>query len=138
MELTCIFCRIAADAAPAYRLYEDGLAVAFLDIDPMRRGHTLVVPRRHVSDVLADGGAEAWAEIAPAVQATSRLFTHRLGAAGITLFQSNGAAAGQEVFHLHVHLLPRFEGEPPLGTLKGDDHERLRLADTHRKLRPQA
>jgi histidine triad (HIT) family protein len=134
MEQMCVFCRIAAHAAHAYRLYEDELAVAILDTNPVRRGHALVVPRRHVSDVLADGGAEAWAEVASAVHVTSRLLVDRLGGAGITLFQSNGAAAGQVVFHLHVHLLPRFEGEPQLRTLDRDERERLRLADTYRSL----
>jgi histidine triad (HIT) family protein len=137
MEPTCIFCRIASRTASAYRLYEDQLAVAFLDTNPVRRGHTLVVPRRHVAGVLDDDGAQAWAEVASAVHLTSRLLVDRLGGAGITLFQSNGAAAGQVVFHLHLHLLPRLEGEPPLRTVDRDESERLRLADTYRRLLTQ-
>jgi histidine triad (HIT) family protein len=134
MQPSCVFCRITAGAAPAYLLYEDYDAIAFLDVNPVRRGHTLVIPRRHVSDVLTDGGAEAWAEIGRAIQVTSRLLVQRLGGAGITLFQSNGAAAGQVVFHLHVHLLPRYVGEPPLRSLDRDARERERLAATYEML----
>jgi histidine triad (HIT) family protein len=131
---SCVLCRIVAGSEHAYRLYEDDRAVAFLDANPVRQGHTLVVPRRHVPDVLTEGAVEAWTELARAIHTTSRRLVDRLGGAGITLFQSNGAAAGQEVFHLHVHLLPRFTGEPPLRALHSGERERLRLAETYRIL----
>jgi histidine triad (HIT) family protein len=134
MKRSCVFCRITTGTAHAFRLYEDQTAVAFLDHHPVREGHTLVAPRRHVCDVLAAGGALAWAEIAHVVQVTSRQLVDRLGGAGITLFQSNGAAAGQVIFHLHVHLLPRYEGEPQLTSLNRDHHAQAQLAETHRKL----
>lgn len=104
--MTCIFCAIAAGDAPARIIRADEHAVAFLDINPLTTGHTLVIPRRHVADLLdADG---AWAEIGPMVEATSALLVDRLAADGLNAFQATRASAGQTVFHLHVHLLPRW------------------------------
>jgi histidine triad (HIT) family protein len=107
--MTCIFCAIAAGDAPARIVHADEHAVAFLDITPLTTGHTLVIPRRHVTDLLdADG---AWGEIGSAVEATGALLVERLGADGINAFQATRPAAGQTVFHLHVHLLPRWSGD---------------------------
>ncbi|MFT3861373.1 HIT family protein [Micropruina sp.] len=113
--MDCLFCAIVAGDLPARRVYADDSAIAFLDINPWKRGHTLVIPRRHVPDVLADN--EALTEIAPAIGATARLLTKRLGADGVNLLSNAGAVAGQEVFHLHVHLVPRYADDPGLGGL---------------------
>lgn len=104
--MSCLFCRIVSGELPSRQVYADAHAVAFLDINPWHVGHTLVVPRRHVDDLL--GEPEALTEIAPAIAATSRLLVDRLAADGLNLVHSTGVAAGQEVFHLHVHLVPRF------------------------------
>lgn len=111
----CIFCRIVAGTVPSRLVYADEHAVAFLDATPWHRGHTLVVPRRHVADVVS--GAPALAEIAPAVDAVGRLLVHRLAADGLNLLSSAGPVAGQTVFHLHVHLVPRYADEPGLEQL---------------------
>jgi histidine triad (HIT) family protein len=113
--MTCVFCAIVAGEIPSRQVYADDTAVAFLDVAPWHPGHTLVVPRRHVDDLLAE--PEALSEIAPAIAATSRLLVERLGADGLNLVSSTGAAAGQEVFHLHVHLVPRFAQLAGLGEL---------------------
>lgn len=105
----CIFCAIVAGDIPSRQVYADSNAVAFLDVAPFTDGHTLVVPRRHVDDLLAD--PSVLSELAPAISATATLLIDRLGADGLNLFQSSGAAAGQEVFHLHVHLVPRTAGD---------------------------
>ena len=89
--------------------------MAFLDIGAWHRGHALVVPRRHVPDIVT--GTNALPEIAPAVDAVARLLMQRLAADGINLLSSAGEAAGQEVFHLHVHVVPRYANEPGLGRL---------------------
>ncbi|MFX4271001.1 HIT family protein [Propionibacteriaceae bacterium Y1685] len=107
MSTDCLFCKIIAGEVPSRQVYVDEHAIAFLDIGPYHRGHTLVVPRRHVADVLAE--PPAWTEIAPAVEHTSKLLVERLGADGLNIFSSTGAVAGQDVFHLHVHLVPRYE-----------------------------
>lgn len=113
--MDCLFCRIIAGEIPSRQVYADDAAVAFLDINPFHPGHTLVVPRRHVDDVLAD--AAVLTEIAPAISAVSRLLVDRLGAAGLNLLSSAGAVAGQEIFHLHVHLVPRYADHPGLSGL---------------------
>ena len=104
--MSCLFCAIVAGDIPSRQVYADDQAIAFLDIAPWHVGHTLVVPRRHVDDLLGD--PDALSSIAPAISATSRLLVERLAADGLNLVSSAGAAAGQEVFHLHVHLVPRF------------------------------
>lgn len=108
--MECIFCAIVAGDIPSRQIHADDHAIAFLDIQPWHRGHTLVIPRRHVADVLEQ--PRALTEIAPAIEATSRLLVERLGADGLNLLGNNGAAAGQEVFHLHVHLVPRYSDRP--------------------------
>ena len=107
--MDCLFCAIAAGDIPSRQVYADDAAIAFLDINPFKRGHTLVIPRRHVDDLLAPD--EALTEIAPAVSATARLLTERLGADGVNLLVNSGSVAGQEVFHLHVHVVPRSKGD---------------------------
>lgn len=120
--MDCLFCAIVAGDIASHQVYADDAAVAFLDVSPWHRGHTLVVPRRHVESVLAGPthvGSGALAEIAPAIEATSRLLTERLGADGLNLLSNAGAVAGQEVFHLHVHLVPRYAGAAGLANLIG-------------------
>ncbi len=113
--MECLFCGIIAGEIPAKQVYADEHAVAFLDINPWHVGHTLVVPRRHVDDLLAE--PEALTEIAPAISAVSRLLVDKLAADGLNLLSSSGATAGQEVFHLHVHLVPRYAHRPGLREL---------------------
>ncbi len=110
--MACLFCSLVAGDIPSRQVYADEHAIAFLDIGPWKRGHTLVIPRRHVDDVLDPD--EALSEIAPAISATARLLTEKLGADGLNLLSSAGVAAGQEVFHLHVHLVPRYADDPGL------------------------
>lgn len=113
--MSCVFCGIVSGDIPARQVYSDDQAIAFLDIQPWHVGHTLVIPRRHVEDLLAD--PEALSGIVPAINATSRLLVDRLAADGLNLVSSCGAAAGQEVLHLHVHLVPRFAHRPGVGQL---------------------
>ncbi len=114
-DADCIFCKIISGELPSRRIYEDERAVAFLDIGAWHRGHALVVPKRHVPDMLTGPGTLP--EIAPAIDAVARLLTQRLAADGINVLSSSGEAAGQEVFHLHVHVVPRYADEPGLGML---------------------
>ena len=121
--MACLFCSIVAGDIPSRQVYADEHAIAFLDIGPWKRGHTLVIPRRHVDDVLA--ADEALTEIAPAIGATSRLLVERLRADGLNLLANAGATAGQEVFHLHVHLVPRYASQPGLRALFGRSEDDL-------------
>jgi histidine triad (HIT) family protein len=107
---TCIFCRIVAGELPSRKVYSDDHAYAFLDITPWHRGHTLIIPRRHVPDLVH--GAPAMSELAPAVDAVSRLLVERLAPDGLNLFSAAGEVAGQEVLHLHLHVVPRYASAP--------------------------
>ena len=111
----CIFCKIVAGDVPSRRVYSDDHAYAFLDVGAWHRGHSLVVPRRHVPDLIA--ADPALTEIAPAIEAVARLLVERLDADGVNVLSSSGAVAGQEVFHLHVHVVPRYADEPGLRML---------------------
>lgn len=103
----CIFCAIVAGAAPSWRVYEDEHTVAFLDINPIVPGHTLVVPKNHSAD-LHDIGAEDLTQTTLSAQTVAGLLTERLECHGVNLLHATGAAAWQTVFHLHLHVLPRF------------------------------
>lgn len=111
----CVFCRIVAGDIPSRQVYADGTAVAFLDVAPYKRGHTLVVPRTHVPDALSD--ADVLASIAPAITATGRLLVERLGADGLNVLSNVGEVAGQSVHHMHFHLVPRFADAPGIAAM---------------------
>ena len=113
----CLFCRIVEGEIPSKRIYEDETAVAFLDINPWQQGHALVIPRRHVKDVLEDPAALA--EIAPAIGTVGDLLKERLGATACNILSNAGADSGQEVFHLHVHVLPRYADNPGISNMRG-------------------
>lgn len=106
----CIFCRIVRGEVPARTVYEDEHAMAFLDAFPLAKGHTLVVPRAHVARVEEMGDQEAKAVFAAVHKLTGRV-AKAAGAQGTTIAVNDGAAAGQEVPHVHVHIVPRFAGD---------------------------
>lgn len=111
MSEDCLFCRIVAGDLPGQIVQSDERTVAFMDINPATRGHALVVPRRHARDLLEIEPAELAAVMA-AAQSLARRVVDRLGAAGVNLLNSCGAPAWQTVFHFHVHVIPRYEGDP--------------------------
>jgi histidine triad (HIT) family protein len=106
----CVFCAVLRGEAPASVVHEDELAVAFLDLFPIQAGHTLVVPREHVRDLSScppDLAAHLFAvstSLAPAI-------AHANDAPAFNVWTANGRAAGQEVFHLHLHILPRHQDD---------------------------
>ena len=107
----CIFCKIVAGEVPSTRVDEDERTVAFMDVNPATRGHVLVVPREHVVDLLAIGH-EDLAACAATAQRVARRQKERLSADGVNLINSCGAAAWQTVFHFHIHVIPRYAGDP--------------------------
>jgi len=107
----CIFCKILAGELPATIVDEDERTIAFMDIAPATRGHALVIPRTHVDNLLTIERADLDA-VALAAQRLARTVKRRLGADGVNLVNSCGAAAWQTVFHFHVHVIPRYEGDP--------------------------
>jgi histidine triad (HIT) family protein len=101
----CIFCRIADGTASAHRVYEDAQTVAFLDLRPAAPGHTLVIPRLHARNLM-DSAREDLEATVRTSQRVARALQSVLEPDGIRVAQFNGAAAGQTVFHYHVHLVP--------------------------------
>ena len=107
----CIFCKIVAGELPATIVDEDERTLSFMDIAPATRGHALVVPREHSPDLLSID-ADDLAAVGLASQRLARRAKDRLGADGVNLLNSCGAVAFQTVFHFHVHVIPRYEGDP--------------------------
>ncbi|WP_255151004.1 HIT family protein [Halorarius halobius] len=108
--MDCPFCAIVAGDAPASVVHADDTAVAFLDIEPANPGHTLVVPRDH-ADGLGDLPAETGGHMFGVAQRVAAALRASVDADGIGLLLADGAAAGQEVFHVHLHVIPRHEGD---------------------------
>jgi histidine triad (HIT) family protein len=106
----CIFCKIAAKQAPAHVAYEDARTLCFMDLFPAADGHVLVIPKRHAVNLLDCEDADL-AAIGPLARRLARAMRRVFAPDGIGVFQLNGAAAGQTVFHYHVHLIPRRRGE---------------------------
>ena len=107
----CLFCKIIAGELPAQIVGEDDRTVAFMDINPATRGHLLVVPRRHARDLLEIDPDDLAATV-QAAQRMARRVVERLDANGVNLLNSCGSAAWQTVFHFHVHVIPRYDGDP--------------------------
>jgi histidine triad (HIT) family protein len=121
----CIFCKIIAGEIPAQKIAEDERTVAFMDINPATRGHVLVVPRRHARDLLEIDDEDLAATILAARTIAQRV-KDRLDADGVNLLNSCGSAAWQTVYHFHVHVIPRYEGDPlrlPWTPKEGDPDE---------------
>ena len=106
----CIFCQIVRGDAPAAHVYEDEQTLVFMDIAPLSRGHLLVIPREHAEN-LYEISADSLAAVARTSHRIAPVLRRVLEPEGLRILQLNGAAAGQTVFHYHVHLIPREDGE---------------------------
>lgn len=139
---SCVFCEIVDGRRSQEMVYEDDMTVAFLCEPPATWGHVLVVPRRHRSDIWTIGPEEV-TSVMRVAQLLSDIARSDLGAVGVNLRQNNGVKAGQDVFHFHMHVVPRYEndtllpgcvwGMPPWEPPSGGDEERRRIADTVRR-----
>lgn len=123
--MTSVFTRIVRGELPAFKLYEDNLTIAFLDINPAARGHTLVIAKPELPGLL-DLPPELVTATALTTQRVARAIVAALQPDGFNIIQNNGAAAGQVVFHFHVHIIPRWEGDRSVklwrpGTATTDD-----------------
>jgi histidine triad (HIT) family protein len=107
----CIFCKIVAGEIPAQIVDENERTIAFMDINPGTRGHLLVVPRQHARDLLEIDQDDLAATMASAQRMAGRV-VERLDADGVNLLNGCGSAAWQTVFHFHVHVIPRYDGDP--------------------------
>ena len=105
-----IFAKILRGEAPAARVFEDDHVLAFMDVFPQARGHTLVIPKRSSARNLMDEEPQVLSELILGVQRVTRAVRAALKPDGILVTQFNGATAGQTIFHLHFHIIPRWEG----------------------------
>ena len=106
----CIFCKIANGVIPSATVYEDDDFRAILDIAPAHKGHVLLLPKNHFDNLLCADDAIA-AKALPIVKRIANALKTVTGCDGINVLQNNGTAAGQSVFHLHIHIIPRYEGD---------------------------
>jgi histidine triad (HIT) family protein len=127
----CIFCQIIAGEAPGQKVDEDEHTIAFMDIAPWTRGHLVVIPKRHVAD-LHEIDPGDFGRVGAAAQRLAARMRERLGCDGINLLNSTGSAAWQTIFHFHLHVIPRYEGDPlelPVRPAKGDPGEIAAVAE---------
>lgn len=110
MSSDCIFCKIIAGEIPSFKIYEDDDTFAFMDINPASEGHALVIPREHSADVHGISDAAISATVVAAKKVATAI-EKTLNPGGMNLVQANGPAAAQSVFHFHMHVLPRREGD---------------------------
>ncbi|CAK7056667.1 MAG: hypothetical protein DELT_01259 [Desulfovibrio sp.] len=107
---SCIFCRIVKGELPSTRVYEDDALFAFLDINPISPGHTLLIPKGHY-ETLLDIPENTASLLLPAAQRIGKVLMNVTKSGGFNCLQNNFAAAGQIVFHSHIHIIPRMEGD---------------------------
>lgn len=114
----CLFCRIVEGELPSHKVYEDDWVSAFLDIHPVGLGHTLIVPKQHFENI-HDVPADLLAYIHQIAKKVAEAQIKTLHPGGIGIAQNNGAAAGQIIFHFHVHVIPK----------NSPDQERVQMSD---------
>ena len=129
MKNNCVFCAIAANEIPSFKVYEDDLVLAYLDINPFSKGHTLVIPKEHSSGLL-DTSDDTLAALVARVKKVASHLKATLPCDGFNILQNNGEAAGQTVMHIHFHIVPRYgKEEISFVSQKGDMDELKALAD---------
>lgn len=106
----CIFCKIVDGSIPSYKVFENDDCYAFLDIFPAGKGHTLVIPKKHVADI-HEADAQMYAKVAASAKQVADLLNSSLKSEGTTIFQMNRESGWQTVFHLHMHVIPRWSGD---------------------------
>jgi len=133
-EKHCEFCKLVRREGPVSLVYEDEKVMAFLDSRPMNEGHTLVIPKKHYSYIYEVPDDEI-AHLFKVVRKVACAVKEAVGAGGISITQHNGSAAGQDVFHLHVHIIPRYEGQRLPRPDEIPEASRERLDEVARKVR---
>ena len=106
----CIFCKIIRGELPCHKVYEDDDVLAFMDINPIHKGHVLVIPKKH-AEIILDLDDEILQKVIVIVKKLSKPIVKATGADGFNVAQSNGRDAGQEIDHVHFHIIPRFKDD---------------------------
>jgi histidine triad (HIT) family protein len=108
--MDCIFCKIVKGEIPSKKIFEDEKVFVFLDIKPMAKGHCLIIPKQHFENIF-DAPEEILKEVIFATKKVVSLLQKSLGVDGVNIFNNNGKTAEQSIFHLHFHILPRYEND---------------------------
>jgi len=132
----CIFCKIVRKQAQASIIYEDETVMAFLDIRPLNLRHTLVIPKKHYVDIF-DTPDNVLSDVHTLSKKISYAVKKASNADGISIIHQNGKAAGQDIFHLHVHVVPRFEGQKMPGFSELQEVERNKLDNIAKKIKQE-
>lgn len=130
-DCNCIFCKIANGEIPSATVYEDDEFRAILDLGPASKGHALILSKNHFKDICEADDATA-GKLFPLAAKIGAAMKKGLGADGFNIVQNNGSSAGQTVFHLHVHVIPRYEGGPTIVSWdpgKAESDELTKIAD---------
>ena len=135
-EENCIFCKIANGEIPAATLYEDDLFRVILDLGPASKGHALILPKNHFADLLALD-EETSAKVLAVAAKVGAAMKKSLHCDGFNLVQNNGEAAGQTVFHFHMHIIPRYEGGPRMVSWEPGQPTKEELAELAECLRQE-
>ena len=106
----CIFCKLAGGMIPTNSIYEDDKFKVILDMSPATRGHALILPKEHYANIY-EMPTELVSEAFALAAKLAKSMTDKLGADGFNIVQNNNEVAGQTVFHFHIHLIPRYEGD---------------------------
>ena len=130
----CLFCKIVAGEIPSTRVREDERTVAFMDISPWARGHALVIPREHARNLYEISDDDLSATMAAAKRLAERM-RDRLECDGVNLLNSAEPAAWQTIFHFHVHVIPRFEGDDLRPPAKPQDMGEDEIAEIAERIR---
>lgn len=131
-----IFAKILSGEMPSVKVFEDDVALAFMDVFPQAEGHTLVIPKQVEARNLLDMPTEKLGACMERVQAVARAVEKALSPDGVVVSQFNGAPAGQTVFHLHFHIIPRWQGDSMRGHASGEMADIETLEALAQKIRP--
>lgn len=131
---SCIFCKIANGEIPSATVYEDEDFRVILDLGPASKGHALILPKNHFKDI-CDADTDTAGKLFPLAGKIGQAMKKGLGASGFNVVQNNGTSAGQTVFHLHVHVIPRYEGGPEMVAWVPGHTEAEELAQTADKIK---
>ena len=130
----CVFCKLSNGDIPTNALYEDDVVKVIFDLNPASKGHVLILPKNHYKD-LCEADEAVMAKILPLAAKLGTSMKSQLGASGFNVVQNNGTSAGQTVFHLHVHVIPRYEGGPDMVNWAPGKPEQEELAQTAETLK---
>jgi histidine triad (HIT) family protein len=120
----CLFCKIINGEIPCYKIYEDDKTFAFLDIGPVCKGHILIIPKNH-AQVMQEGTLDDALAIMTTVYKIAPFVMKALGASGYNLGMNHGLSGGQDIFHTHMHFMPRYDGVPRKYEKQKVEHDEL-------------